>query len=221
VGARRSLLKRIDRILERTHRSPRHGNFRDPTTELFYVLLTVRTRISDVADHLRELRRFCRTWDELPDLRGNEMLPIFRPLGFGRKRCAVLWQVAAQIRADFGHVSIARLRSWSSDESIGYLRTLPYVGEKVARCVALYSLDADVSPMDSHATRILSRVGVLPRGIAPAAAHVWMDTLTPTGAAYRLHVNLVAHGQQICTARSPDCRSCAIRNHCRFARTGR
>lgn len=219
-SARRELLRRADSILEREYASPRHGNYRDPTTELFYILLTVRTRISDVPPLLRRLRRRCHRWDAILDIPDPELLTILEPLGFGQKRCSVLREVATRIRDDFGSVSLARLRRWPKEKALEYLRSLPFVGEKIARCVAMYSLDADVSPMDSNTTRVLSRIGVLPRGISPKAAHKWMDALTPPKCAYRIHVNSVAHGQMTCTARYPRCDACALQPHCRFARTG-
>lgn len=41
--AREALLRRVDTALEQIYRSPGHGNYRDPTTGLFYLLLAVQT----------------------------------------------------------------------------------------------------------------------------------------------------------------------------------
>lgn len=113
------------------------------------------------------------------------------------------------------------LKRKSLDDALAYLRSLPFVGEKVARCVAMYCLDADISPMDTHATRILARIGVLPRNLQPKRAHDWIDRLVTPGSSYRLHVNLVAHGQRCCRPISPCCRNCPINHVCRYFRTGR
>ncbi len=220
TDARRDLLSEIDIVLEGVYRSPRHGNYRDPTTELFYILLTVRTRIADVRPRLQALKRQCGNWNHVADATPSEIMPILAPLGFGSKRAKLIIQVADRIRKDRGRVDLSFLKRRTPEDAIAYLRSLPFVGEKVARCVAMYCLDADVSPMDTHATRVLSRTGVLPRNLEPKHAHAWIDRLVPTGASFRLHVNLVAHGQSCCKAILPVCKSCPLNNLCRYYRTG-
>lgn len=216
---RRGLLKRVDSVLERVYQSPHHGNYRDPTTELFYLLLTVRSRIIDVRPHLQRLKRMCGSWDTLAVMAPEEIEPVIAPLGMGRKRAKLMTLVARRIKRDNGRVSLNFLKKMPIGEAIRYMRSLPYVGEKVSRCVALYSLGADISPMDTHATRVLSRVGVLPREIQPKRAHHWIDRLVPIGSSLRLHVNLVAHGQKVCRANSPACEGCPLSNSCRYAKT--
>lgn len=220
MQSRRRLLERIDAILERVYQSPRHGNYREPTTELFYLLLSVRTRISDVRPRLRELKQHCGTWDRLADARPEDLIPTLAPLGFGAKRSSLVIKVARRIRKDTGKVNLGFLKRKLPADALTYLRSSPFVGEKVARCVALYSLDADISPMDANATRVLCRVGVLPRDIIPKRAHVWIDRLVAKGGSYRLHVNLVAHGHTQCRALSPLCEGCELASLCRFFRTG-
>ena len=42
----------------------------------------------------------------------------------------------------------------------------------------------------------------------------------PEGRHLSLHLNLIAHGRQVCRARRPDCPRCGLRDLCRFyART--
>ncbi len=221
VRARRALLESVDPILERAYGSPRHGNYRDPTTELFYLLLTVKTRIVDVRPQLRALKKRCGAWNNLANLKSKDIQGILSPLGFGNKRSAMLIEVAKRIESDFGSVSLTRLRKMNDGVALDYLRSLPSVGEKVARCVAMYSLDVDISPMDANATRVLSRIGVLPRGIEPSRAHFWIDRLVQEGASYRLHVNLLAHGQRCCKAVGPRCHECVLADLCRCLRTGK
>lgn len=218
--ARKELLSRIDPLLEVAYHSPRHGNYKEPTTELFYLLLTVKSRIRDARPHLRMLKKQCGTWNNLPDIHPDSIKPAIEALGLGTKRSHLLVRVATQIRKDFGKVNLTGLKDLPHDDAISYLKSLPFVGEKVARCVALYSLGADISPMDANVTRVLSRIGVLPRNIGPKNAHDWMDGLIAVGAAYRLHVNLVAHGQECCKATSLFCEECPVSSLCRYVKTG-
>ena len=80
-------------------------------------------------------------------------------------------------------------------EALRYLKALPGVGEKSARCVLMYSPGHDVSPVDAHQLRIMKRTGLLATGVTVDQAHRILDRWLPPGCARRLHVNLVAHGR--------------------------
>lgn len=219
--SRRELLRSIDAPLETLHRSPRHGNYKDPTFELFYLLLTLKTRISEVKPSMRDLRRICPRWDMLAEVDPTDLRPALERLGLWRKRCDLLVNVAKHLKEAHGKVTLAPLRNTPEDLMLDRLRAIPGVGEKVARCVALYCLGMDISPMDTNATRVLSRVGVLPRKLDPKSAHAWIDRLVDPGASYRLHVNLVAHGIHVCKPTTPRCRACPLSARCRYSQTGR
>ena len=45
-----------------------------------------------------------------------------------------------------------------------------------------------------------------------------MTALTPPGAELELHLNLLRHGRRTCHAQRPDCRDCALRRMCPYAR---
>jgi endonuclease III len=97
-----------------------------------------------------------------------------------------------------------------------YLLSLSGIGEKIARCVMLYSLRFDVSPVDSHVLRVLKRVGLFPESADTDESHHILDNLIPHGLSYRLHVNLVAHGRDLCKPSKPNCEECVIINRCYF-----
>jgi DNA (cytosine-5)-methyltransferase 1 len=55
---------------------------------------------------------------------------------------------------------------------------------------------------------------VLPEGLEHRSAQSALLKKVPAAYAYKLHVNLVAHGQAICTAQNPRCNLCPIRLFC-------
>lgn len=217
---RQKLLIWADGKLEAVYASPRHGNLKDPTSELIYLLLTVKTRILDVRPYYLKLRKLSGGWKDLPNVDPDILQKIIEPLGLSEKRTDQLISISGRLKQDFGRVSLSPLRKMSTIDAIAYLKSLPGVGTKIARCVALYSLGADISPMDVNATRVLSRLGVLPRDIVPENAHAWMDRLTPERSAYRIHVNLISHGGRVCVSKNPHCELCPLIHKCRFYFTG-
>jgi endonuclease III len=210
----------LDELLESEHKSPRHGNYTNPMDELLYIVLTRKTPLDHAKIVFRKFRKQFRPWKRLLSVDRDEVKGVIWPLGLAELRTNQILHIANKIEADFGRVSLAPLTKMSMNEARFYLLSLPGVGEKSARCVLMYSLGFDTSPMDTHSTRVLTRLGLLPESCADSQAHKIMDHRLPPGMARRLHVNLVAHGRSVCQARAPDCSSCTLSRSCQFANVG-
>jgi endonuclease-3 len=95
-----------------------------------------------------------------------------------------------------------------------YLCELPGVGRKTAACVLLFSFGARDVPVDTHVSRVATRLGLLRAGAPFEELHDQMLAITPPGAELELHMNLLRHGRRTCHARTPDCGACALRRMC-------
>ena len=95
------------------------------------------------------------------------------------------------------------------------LETLPGVGRKTSACVLLFAYARRDVPVDTHVSRVGTRLRLLRPGAPFDELHDEMLRLTPPGAELELHVNLLRHGRRTCHARNPACRACA-----RHRRTG-
>ena len=69
-------------------------------------------------------------------------------------------------------------------------------------------------PVDTHVSRVGTRLGLLRPGAPFDELHDEMLRLTPPGAELELHVNLLRHGRRTCHARTPACRACTLRRMC-------
>jgi endonuclease III len=201
-------------LLAARYGSPRLGNVKEPTTELFYILLSNRSDPRRCAEAFLQLKARFRPWSRLLGAGVDDVQAVLRPLGMDRVRAERILAIAARLHADFGAVSLRPLRTWPVPDALKYLTALPGVGEKSARCVLMYSLGHDVSPVDAHQLRVMTRLGLLPEGSTVDAAHRLLDRWMPAGCARRLHVNVVAHGRAVCTARAPQCAGCPLLRQC-------
>jgi endonuclease-3 len=95
-----------------------------------------------------------------------------------------------------------------------YLTSLPGVGRKTAACVLLFAYGLRDVPVDTHVSRVASRLGLLRRGGSSRELHDQMLALTPPGQELELHVNLLRHGRRTCHARRPACEECALARLC-------
>lgn len=95
------------------------------------------------------------------------------------------------------------------------LEALPGVGRKTANVVLNIAFGEATIAVDTHIFRIANRTGLAP-GKDPLGVERKLLKVTPEE--FRLHAHhwLILHGRYICTARSPRCPECLIRDLCDF-----
>ena len=95
-----------------------------------------------------------------------------------------------------------------------YLTSLPGVGRKTAACVLLFALGMRDVPVDTHVSRVGTRLGLFRPGAPFEEMHDEMLEVTPPGEELEFHLNLLRHGRRTCHARRPDCAGCALQKMC-------
>ncbi len=187
-----------------------HGQ---PIAELVLTVLSQSTndRNRDVA-YLRLRERFA-TWDEVRRAPVDEIEDAIRPGGISKVKSARIKSILEAIAVD-GELSLDWLAQRSVAEAQAYLCSLPGVGRKTAACVLLFALGMRDVPVDTHVSRVGTRLGLF-RPRAPfQEMHDEMLSITPPGQELELHVNLLRHGRRTCHARRPQCRACALARMC-------
>lgn len=211
---RRPARARVARIRERLAEvygvpvAEPHG---DAMAELVLTVLSQSTndRNRDVA-YLRLRERF-PSWEAVRDARLEEIEEAIRPGGISKVKSA---RIQAILRAIGDPLDLGWMRTAPVGESQEYLCALPGVGRKTAACVLLFSFGLRDVPVDTHVSRVGTRLGLL-RPKAPfQELHDEMLALTPPGAELELHVNLLRHGRRTCHAQRPACGACALRRMC-------
>ena len=95
-----------------------------------------------------------------------------------------------------------------------FLTSLPGVGRKTAACVRLFAYGERDVPVDTHVSRVGTRLGLFRPGAPFEELHDDMLALTPRGQELEFHVNLLRHGRRTCHARRPNCDECALLRMC-------
>jgi endonuclease-3 len=111
-------------------------------------------------------------------------------------------------------LSLEWMRDAPVETSRAYLCSLPGVGRKTAACVLLFSYGLPDVPVDTHVSRVGTRLGLFRPGAPFEELHDQMLALTPAGQELEFHVNLLRHGRRTCHARNPACRECALARMC-------
>ncbi len=197
-----------------------HG---DPIAELILTVLSQSTndRNRDVA-YLRLRARFS-SWEAVRDAPVGEVEEAIRPGGISRVksvRIQAILRAITQDRAEIGErhppheLSLDWLPRVPLQQARDYLVSLPGVGRKTAACVLLFAYGLREVPVDTHVSRVGTRLGLLMPGASFPQMHEEMLALTPPGEELELHVNLLRHGRRTCHARLPACDRCALARMC-------
>jgi len=192
-----------------------HG---DPIAELVLTVLSQSTndRNRDVA-YLR-LRERLPAWEAVMHAPVEEVEEAIRPGGISKVKSAriqlILCAIAEEPRDRGSELSLDWLQTVPVKEARDYLMTLPGVGRKTAACVLLFAYGLREVPVDTHVSRVGTRLGLLDPRASLERQHDEMLALTPPGQELELHVNLLRHGRRTCHARSPACGQCALARMC-------
>jgi endonuclease-3 len=95
------------------------------------------------------------------------------------------------------------------------LERLPGVGRKTANVVLNVAFGQPTIAVDTHIFRVANRTGLAP---GKNVDEVEQKLLKFVPEEFRLHAHhwLILHGRYVCTARSPKCAECAIRDLCDY-----
>jgi endonuclease III len=100
--------------------------------------------------------------------------------------------------------------------TVDELVELPGVGRKTANVITSVIDNQPNMAVDTHVFRVSARIGLTTNAKTPLATEKQLIRHIPTAFIYRAHHWLILHGRYICTARSPKCSECGIKEACKF-----
>jgi endonuclease-3 len=183
---------------------------RAPVDELILTVLSQSTsdRNRDVA-FLRLRDRF-PSWDAVRDAPREEVEAAIQPGGLHRQKSARIQEILRALDGD----DLLGLESAPVEEARAVLTDLPGVGRKTAACVLLFSFGHDDIPVDTHVSRVGTRLGLFRPGAGFEELHDDLLALLKPGEGLEFHVNLLRHGRRTCHAQRPRCDDCALARMC-------
>ena len=204
-------VRSVRRALRAIYGIPTAPPHRRPLDELILTVLSQSTNDRNRDAAFLALRARFAGWEAVRDAPLGDVEEAIRPGGISKVKSA---RIQAILRAIGDPLNIDWMADAPIEECREALCALPGVGRKTAACVLLFSFGRRDVPVDTHVSRVGTRLGLL-RPRAPfEELHDAMLALTPPGAELELHLNLLRHGRRTCFARSPDCAGCALARIC-------
>lgn len=96
------------------------------------------------------------------------------------------------------------------------LETLPGVGRKTANVILIVAFDKPAMPVDTHVFRVSNRLGLTRNSKTPLETEKELIKNIPSRLLPLAHHWLILHGRYVCTARSPKCVECGLKQWCRY-----
>jgi endonuclease-3 len=211
----RARVARIRARLREVYGVPSAPPHRAPLDELILTVLSQSTndRNRDVA-YLRLRERFGGSWEAVLAAPNEEVEAAIRPGGISKVKSRRIQAILEAIGAEDGVISLDDLDGLPVPEAQARLTALPGVGRKTAGCVLLFAFGMRDVPVDTHVSRVGTRLAILPEDSNFDRLHDAMLAITPPGAELEFHVNLLRHGRRTCHAQRPACPRCALRRMC-------
>ena len=185
-----------------------------------YIILARKTREGAYQDTYKKLKHAFPSWDRLLSAPRPRVEKLVYSGGLAAKKTDSLFGALGRLKETFGTCTLGPASDWPDAELSRFLCSLPEIEKKSAYCIMMYSFDREVFPVDTHVGRVLTRLGpyrelgLSLEGLDHKQLQIVLADLVPPNLRYSLHVNLLAHGREVCTAQRPKCEQCELRNFC-------
>ncbi|MFC7234740.1 endonuclease III domain-containing protein [Halosegnis marinus] len=199
-------------------RDGEHGSDAAPGDGVRQLLTTILSQ--NVADE--NTRRAANSlFDRYADFRAiedaphDELAETIRVAGLPDTKAERIQRALAAVREQTGGAySLAFLDAMPTDEAKAWLTDIKGVGPKTASVVLNFHFGKPAMAVDTHVERVSKRFGLVAESASNARVHDLLDDLVPDDLKYPLHVLLITHGREFCTARSPDCDNPVCATYC-------
>lgn len=208
-------MEEIDRRLREAFGEPQKPRFSDPLEVLVRTILSQNTSDRNRDQAYVALRKRFPRWEDILAASEEEVAEAIKPAGLFRQRARRIREVLSRIQKERGTLSLDFLAELSDADAEKWLLSLPGVGKKTAYVVLLFAFGREKFPVDTHIARVTKRLGLWDGRGDP---HDALAPLIPVGHAYRLHLNLIRLGRELCRPRKPRCTQCPLLKLCQYGK---
>jgi len=196
----------LHRDLVELHGKPARAHSEDGVRQLVTTILSQNVTDEQTAAAAEQL------FETYPDYRAIEeadhdgLADTISAVGLMNQKATRIQRALERIREETGGgYTLAFLEEMTTDEARDWLTDIRGIGPKTANVVLNFHFERPAFAVDTHIERLATRFGLIEESTTAEQAHDILNEAVPDDIKYSLHVLLIRHGREYCTARSPDC----------------
>ena len=197
------------------HVQPNRAYSEDGVRQLITTILSQNVTDSQTAAAAEAL------FETYPDYRAMETAPqdelaeVISTVGLMNQKARRIQRSLTQIRETTGgEYTLAFLKSYATEEAQEWLTDIKGVGPKTASVVLNFHFDRPTFAVDTHIERLAKRFGLIAPDTTAEKAHDVLNENIPDDLKYSLHVLLITHGREYCTAQAANCDNPVCSRYC-------
>ncbi|MFI3281253.1 MAG: endonuclease III [Rikenellaceae bacterium] len=181
-------------------------NYRNPYELLVAVSLSAQCTDKRVNLTTPALFEAYPTPFEMAEASAEEIYTYIKSISYPNNKAKNLAAMARMLCSEFGG---------EVPQDLDELQRLPGVGRKTANVLGAVLWQKEVMPVDTHVFRVSARMGLTRGAKTPLQTELQLEKHIPSHLLPIAHHWLILHGRYTCTARSPKCKSCGVKDWCR------
>lgn len=190
--------------------------FPNAKCELFYsqdyelaiaVMLSAQTTDKAVNKVAQIFFKKYPTLESINKAKIDDIEQCIKSLGLYKNKAKNIKEMASILISDFS----SKLPSDKNE-----LQKLPGIGNKSAGVIRIEIFKIPDLPVDTHIIRITNRLGIANKKDEPIDIERKLKKLIPESSWIKTHHQLIHFGRYFCTAKSPKCDECKLRDICKY-----
>jgi len=208
-------IRELHRDLIELHGRPNRTHSTDGVRQLLTTILSQNVTDDQTAQAAEALFERYRDYEEIERADHDDLAETVRVVGLNNQKAERIQRALAAIREQTGgEYTLAFLDEMATDAATEWLTQIKGVGPKTASVVLNFHFDKPTFAVDTHIERLAKRFDLIEDAATNERAHEELNDLIPDDIKYSLHVLLITHGREHCTAQRPDCDNPVCRQYC-------
>ncbi len=174
---------------------------------LFAIILSAQATDKSVNEATAKLFQLLPHLEDYKEENRLIILDSIKKVGLGKSKCEYILKTAKILLEDYeGKVPTDREKLMSLP-GVGYKTSAVFLGE-------YYNLP--FIPVDTHVYRVTHRLGLVKDSLSADETEVALEKLYQGQSCIHLHRQFILLGRNICSAKSPKCTDCPLKEVCSY-----
>jgi endonuclease-3 len=209
-------IRNIYTDLKDVYGEPEDLGDREGLRQLLITILSQNVADENTSRAAEALYREYNDYSNMEKADVEELADVINPAGLPETKAERIQRTLKAVREESGEYSTAFLSEWDDEEAQEWLEDIKGIGPKTASILMNFQFDADVMPVDTHVERISKRFRLVPFSASNQNAHEILNEIVPREIKTPLHMLIIDHGKNNCTARNPTCEETKLKKYCSY-----